>query len=214
MSQAVNSRRSYDSTHRQEAARQTRLSILEAARRQFLSEGYAGTTVSGLAKEAGVSVETIYKVFGNKPGLAKAVFDVAVVGDDEPVPMLQREFVRRNMAEPDARKKLLDFGSHVAATSTRTAAVQLVLRQAAASDAGAAKVWAEMQEEHLRGMTLFASHLRDGGHLRSGVSVAEARDVLWTHSAVELWDLLVNQRGWSKARFGKWVGLQLCAALL
>ena len=56
-----------------------------------------------IAAAAGVSVETVYKAFGNKPGLVKAVFDVLVVGDDDDVPMMQREFVQRNIAEPDPR---------------------------------------------------------------------------------------------------------------
>ena len=64
------------------------------------------------------------------------------------------------------------------------------------------------------GMTAFAQHLRDSGHLRDGVSWQEARDVLWTHNSVELWDLLVRQRGWSTKRYGKWMGRQLVAALL
>lgn len=64
------------------------------------------------------------------------------------------------------------------------------------------------------GMTAFAHHLHEGGHLRSGVSTEEARDVLWAHTSVELWDLLVRQRGWSQERFGAWVAAQLIAALL
>ena len=63
-------------------------------------------------------------------------------------------------------------------------------------------------------MTVFAKHLHDGGFLRDGVSKNEARDVLWTHNSVELWDLLVAQRGWSNQRFGRWIGRQLVAALL
>jgi hypothetical protein len=63
-------------------------------------------------------------------------------------------------------------------------------------------------------MTAFAHHLRDRGHLRDGVSPEEARDVLWAHSSVELWDLLVRQRGWSDERYGAWLGQQLVAALL
>ena len=53
-----------------------------------------------------------------------------------------------------------------------------------------------------------------GGHLRKGVSRTEARDVLWSHNSVEMWDLLVRQRGWRDARFGRWIGQQLVAALL
>ena len=75
-------------------------------------------------------------------------------------------------------------------------------------------MWAQLQKERLTGMTGFATHLRDEGHLRKGVSMAEARDVLWTHNSVELWDLLVNQRGWTQERFGDWVARQLIAALL
>jgi hypothetical protein len=75
-------------------------------------------------------------------------------------------------------------------------------------------VYAQLQAERLTGMTAFATHLHDGGHLRVDVSMQEARDVLWTYNSVELWDLLVNQRAWSNQRYGRWVGRQLLAALL
>lgn len=214
MSGRVNPRRAYDSSRRHEQAVQTRAAVLRAARRLFLDGGYAGTTVAAVAAEAGVSVETVYKAFGNKPGLVKAVFDVAIVGDMEDVPLLQREFVRQNMAEPDPRKRLMSYGAHLAATSRRTCPVQIVVRDAAASDAGGAEVWDQLQQERLAGMTAFASHLHAGGHLRAGVSMEEARDVLWAHTSVELWDLLVNRRGWDPERFGTWVAGQLIAALL
>ena len=214
MSDGVNARRTYNSERRQEQARQTRRAVLTAAQRLFAADGYAATTISAVAAEAGVSVETVYKAFGNKPALVKAAFDVAVVGDDEPVPMLQREFVRRGMAEPDPRKKLAAYGDHVAEVGARTGAILLAVRAAAATDPGAADVWQELQTERLTGMTAFARHLHDGGFLRDDVSVNEARDVLWTHNSVELWDLLVNQRSWAKRRFGRWVAQQLTAALL
>ena len=206
--------RSYDASGRQAQARQSRRAVLDAAHRLFLERGYATTTVAEVAASAGVSVETVYKAFTNKPGLVKAVFDVLVVGDDEEVPMLQRDFVRRNMAEPDPRRKLADYGDHLAVTAPRISPILLVVRAAAGSDVGAAAVWEQLQAERLTGMTVFAKHLHDGGYLRDGVSKNEARDVLWTHNSVELWDLLVAQRGWSNQRFGRWVGHQLVAALL
>ena len=110
--------------------------MLEAARRLFLQHGYATTTVGVVAAEAGVSVETVYKAFANKAGLVKAVFDVAVAGDDEPIPLLQREFVRANMAEPDPRKKLLAYGEHMTKVAPATCPIQLVVRAAAATDPG------------------------------------------------------------------------------
>ena len=214
MAGPVKPRRSYDSSGRQEQARRSRREILESARRLFLERGYASTTVAEVATGAGLSVETVYKAFGNKAGLVKAVFDVAIVGDDEPIPMMQREFVRRNMAEPDARKRLRAYGAHLARVSPRACPIQLVVREAAATDPAAAEVWAQLQAERLTGMTAFARHLDEGGHLRPGVTWQEARDVLWVHNSVELWHLLVDQRGWSNQRFGRWVGAQLVAALL
>ena len=137
MPDGVKPRRRYDSSRRQEQARENRRAVLAAARRMFLEQGYAATTVGAIASEAGVSVETVYKAFGNKPGLVKAVADVAIVGDDEPVPMLQRERVRRIQAEPDPRRKLAMYGEHLAESAPRRVPVELLVRAAAASDPGA-----------------------------------------------------------------------------
>ena len=214
MTERVKPRRRYDSTRRQEQARQTRRAILESARRLFLDRGYAGTTVVAVAEAAGVSVETVYKAFGNKAGLVKGVFDVAIVGDQEPVPMLQRESVARMRAEPDPRKKLRMYGEHLAAAGPRAGALQLLIRSAAPSHPDAAVVWDQMVEERLTGMTQFARHLHEGGYLRSDLSVDHARDVLWTYNSVELYDLLVLQRGWDPKRYGRWIAEALIAALL
>jgi AcrR family transcriptional regulator len=214
MSAKVKPKRAYDASRRRMQARASRRAMLDAGRRLFLEHSYASTTIPMVAAEAGVSVQTVYKAFENKPGLVKALVDVALVGDDEPVPMMEREFVRQNMAEPDARKKLLDYGMHLAEIAPRAQPILLVIRDAGAVDAGAAEVWERLQAERLTGMTHFAQHLKSERCLRRGVSTAEARDVLWAHNSVELWDLLVRQRGWAPARYGRWIGNQLIAALL
>lgn len=214
MSSPVKPRRPYDSTSRLEQARRTRGSVLETARRLFLDQGYAATTVAAIAAEAGVSVETVYKAFGNKPGLVKAVFDVSVVGDDEPVPMLQRDLVRRIQAELDPRRKLAMYGEHLSESAPRSVPVQLLVRAAAASDPGAAGVWDQMLAERLTGMAQLARHLHEDRHLRTEMSRDDARDILWTYSAAEWYELLVIRRGWSPDRYGRWIGDALIAALL
>jgi AcrR family transcriptional regulator len=214
LARPVKPRRPYDASRRQEQARANRAAVLAAARRQFLEQGYAATTVAAVADEAGVSVETVYKAFANKPGLLKSLVDVAIVGDDEPVAMMDREFVQRNIAEPDPRRKLVGYTEHFAVTASRVAPLMLLVRQAAASDPGAEAVWDQLQRERLTGMTAFGAHLHAGKHLRRGVTADEARDVLWTYTSPELWDLLVRQRGWSPTRFSKWQAAALIAALL
>jgi len=214
MSDGVKPRRRYDSSRRQEQAGENRRAMLEAARHMFLARGYAATTVSAIAGEAGVSVETVYKAFGNKPGLVKAVVDVAIVGDDDSVPMVQRELVRRIEAETDPRRKFAIYGEHLSLSAPRRVPVELLVRAAAASDPGAAGVREQLEGERLTGMGLFAQHLDEGGHLRPGVSVEEAQDVLWACNSAELYDLLVLRRGWSPERYGRWVADTLSAALL
>ena len=213
MSEGVKHRR-YDSSRRQQQAAENRRAVLAAAQRMFLAQGYAATTVGDIATAAGVSVETVYKAFGNKPGLIKAVVDVAIVGDDEPVPMVERDRIRRMKEEPDPRRKLDMYAEHLAESTPRRAPVELLVRAAAAGDAGAAAVWAQLETERLAGMTHFARDLSEGGHLRPGVSIEEARDVLWTYISAEIYELLVMKRGWTPERYSRWVADALAAALL
>ena len=95
MSSAVKPGRRYDARGRQEQARRNRLVVIDTARELFLEQGFAATTMPEIASAAGVSVQTVYKVFGSKPALAKAVFDVAIAGDDQPVPMVERDSLTR-----------------------------------------------------------------------------------------------------------------------
>jgi hypothetical protein len=75
-------------------------------------------------------------------------------------------------------------------------------------------MWDQMLAERLTGMTHFARELHERGQLRPDVSLEEARDVLWTFISVELYDLLVLQRGWTNERYGRFIADALIAALL
>jgi len=214
MARTVKGSRTYNSARRQDQARQTRAAVLEAASHAFLARGYTATTVPAVAAEAGVSVETVYKAFGNKAGLLKAVFDVAIVGDDEPIPLRQRDMVARIQAEPDGAEKLRIYCTAYVKRAARAVPVQLLVRQAAASDGGAAGVLEQLHHERLTGMAAFAEHLGNAKVLRRGVTTADARDVLWLFTSPEVYERLVIERGWTPRRFGAWLTQQLVAALL
>jgi AcrR family transcriptional regulator len=215
MSDSVNpARRPYDSSRRRAHAEQNRAAILDTARSRFLAEGYACCTMATIASDAGVSVETIYKAFGNKAGLLRALFDVAVGEDDEEIPKRHRALVERMWAEPDPEQKLRLYGEIIGSGAARVQPVQLMAREAAASDPAAAEVYDAIREERLGRMVGFAEFLRDAGALRDGVTIDEARDVLWTYNSAEIWELLVVKRRWKPARYGHWIGDALVAALL
>ncbi len=204
--------RRYDSTRRRQQAQQNRHAILAAARTRFLAQGYAATTIAEIARDAGVSVETVYKAFATKAGVLKALFDVSVAGDDEPIPMAERDVIAEVRNAPRAARKIEIYARHLAATMPRSAPVQLLARDGAAASPDAAEVWTQIRNETLTAMTMFASDLAQTGQLR--VRATAARDVLWTYHAPELYELLVLERGWSAARYGKFIAEALIAALL
>jgi AcrR family transcriptional regulator len=205
-------KRRYDAARRRAKAEQTRHDHLAAARRRFLEQGYAATTMAAVASDGGVSVETIYKTFGGKPQLVMALFHTAIAGDTGV--STEDRADRVSQFEQDPIRRLHAFGQFVAEVMPRVAPLMLVVRTAADSHPELAGIWARMNAERLARMARHAQRLHEHGHLRPDVTIAEARDVLWFYSAPEHYDLLVRQRGWTVDRYGTWIGRAYMAALL
>jgi len=208
------SNRRYDSSRRREQARIQRMRVLASARRLFLDQGFAATTLAAVAADADVSVEMIYKAFRNKAGLLKEVFDFAVAGDDEPVPMVDRDFAHRIRSDPDPRKKLSLFAEHMAESMPRAAPVYLLGRAAAAAEPEIKALHSQWREAQLSGLGALATHLDEGGHLRPGLSAERARDLLWTIHSTEVYELLVLERGWPIGEYREFLARSTAAALL
>jgi AcrR family transcriptional regulator len=83
--------RAYNSPLRAERARQTRVRVLDAAAALFLEHGYPMTTLAAVGARAGVAADTVLHLFGSKRGLLKAVMDTVIGGDDEDLPLLERQ---------------------------------------------------------------------------------------------------------------------------
>lgn len=205
--------RAYDASGRRERARASRRSVLAAARSLLEERGYAATTVAEVAALAGVSPESIYKGFGSKSALVKEVFDVTIAGDDEPVAVADRPEAQRIRDEPDVRAKLRMYARGAAARAQRSGRVQLALRNGAPGDPAIAELWGRLQAERLHGMTMLARHLVDTGELSPGTGVERVRDVLWTCISVEVYDLLVLQRGWTLDAYADWMAGTLVASI-
>ena len=208
----VKPKRRYDSSGRQAQARRTREAILDAAQRQFLDGGYAATTIAAVAAEAGVSVETIYKAFGGKPGLVRAIYDRGLAGQ-EPIPAFQRADAIRER-ETDPRAIMRNWGVLTSEVSSAVSPILLLVRSAAASDVDMAALLEASNAIHEERARHHARFLKRRGYLREGVSLAQATDILWTCTSDELYDLLVTQRGWSRPRFARFLADFMIAALL
>jgi AcrR family transcriptional regulator len=207
-------KRSYDASGRREQAQARRRAVVVAARALFERDGFRPTTIAAVAERAGVSAESIYKGFGTKAALAKAVFDFVIAGDDEPVPVWRRSEADAIRAEPDVRRKLIMYSRGLAARQQRSAKVQVLIRDGGHTDQSLAALWRQLLAERLTGMTMLGRHLIESGQLREGIELDEVRDVLWTCTAVELYELLVVERGWPLDRYAEWIGHAIAAALV
>jgi AcrR family transcriptional regulator len=208
--------RRYDATRRRAQAAQTRAEILTAASDLFLEHGYAGTTLSAVAKAAGVVVETVYRAFGSKAGLLRAVVEAAVAGgaDRAAVPAEERPAIQAVIAERDPRRQLALYARTQPGIHARQGPILRVLAQAAGADPELARVLEGLEEQRLGGLRRFAQLLADRGALRDGLSVDEARDLIWTLASPAVHDLLVIQRGWPPDRYRDWLAGALAGALL
>jgi AcrR family transcriptional regulator len=206
-------KRRYDASGRQARARERRRDTVDAARELFERDGFRQTTIAAVAEAAGVSAVSVYKGFGSKAALAKAVFDTALAGDDEPVPIADRMAMQRLRAEPDVRRKIAIFVEGLAQRLARSAAVQILIRDGRHVDGSLEPVWAALNEEGLDGMTHLGRHLLDTGQLRHGIDLVEVRDVLWNYLAIDTYERLVLFRGWTLPRYRDWLTRAITDAL-
>jgi AcrR family transcriptional regulator len=204
--------RPYDASRRRELARQTHRTIIASAERRFLRDGYAPTTIKAIAADAEVSPATIYKSFGGKPGLIRAIRTRALQGD-RAIPAEQRSD-ELQATQSDPRTIIRGWGRFTAEIAPRVSPILLLIRDAAATDPEVGALLEEMDSDRLRRMTLNALRLRDAGHLRAGTTLAQAADILWTYSSPELYELLVLRRGWTPARYGSFIADAMINTLL
>jgi AcrR family transcriptional regulator len=204
--------RSYDSSRRREQARLNREAIVAAARQRFLDDGFTATTIASIAADAGTSADTIYKSFGGKAGLLRAMCDDALTGEG-PIPAEQRSDAMQ-AAETDPRRMLRGLGTLTTEVAPRIVPLLLLLSTAAETDTSMAQLRADFDTARLTRMTHVAQVLASKTQLRLGLSVDEAAEIMWAYSSPELYSLLVLTRGWQPERYGEFVGESLVAALL
>ena len=206
--------RPYLSPRRQEGARLTRLAVLDAARELFLTQGYVATSVDEIAERAGVSKPTVFAAVGSKRDVLKLLRDYAMAGDDEPVPVRERAWVREVLAEPDPARTLRLYARGGAALQARYADLDEVLHAAAGADDELRALWRTSEDERLQAAGTFVDNLLTKGPLRPGLDRAQAIDVMWLYMSADNFRRLVRERGWSRERYEQWLGDTLCEQLL
>src|SRR2546423_12109583 len=108
--------------------------MVAAAAERFDARGYGATLLEQVAEQAGVAVQTVYFHFGNKRTLLKHVMDVAAVGDDEPVPLLERPWLKQIQQETEPRRIIQLWLANSRQILHRVAPLMRVMRRAPRTD--------------------------------------------------------------------------------
>lgn len=205
--------RAYDARRRQEAAAEARLRVLGQSRELFLAGGYGRTTIAAIARAAGVSKESVYKSFGGKPGLVRAIYEQSMLGAGGPPAQRRSDRAQATIADP--HELMEQFGQFISEVSPLGSPIYLLIRDAAANgDPDMATLLSDVDDERYSRMLHNARQVLGRGFLRADLTVEEVADVMFTSTSAELYEVLVLKRGWSAERFGRFMARTLAANLL
>jgi len=196
--------RTYRSPQRDEQARRTRRRVLDAATVLFLCRGYAGATVPAIAAEAGVSVPTVELLFGAKARLLKAAIDVAITGDDEPVPVLERAWTAQAMRATTVEEFLAVAAGVITAAQVRSAGLVLAVFEGARTDAALAELADQMTAQRTGTAEWLVEAMTRVAPLRAECTRHEAVETLWILMDPAVFERLTRRRGWTPARYQQW----------
>jgi AcrR family transcriptional regulator len=191
-------------TRRGDQARATRRRIIAAATELFTEYGYVATTLGQIAEGAGVAVQTVYFHFGNKRTVLKEALDVAAVGDDQPIPVLERPWLQEARTATDPNRVVTLWVEASRAILDRGAPLMAVLRDAANADPDMAALWATNEQQRDISYRLMARQLSDLDAFKADVELEQAADILFALLSLEMYSVFTTTRRWTPQQFQQW----------
>lgn len=202
---ASTAKRPYDNSRRLAQTRATRLEVIQAAKRLFIERGYPGTTLEAVAGAAGVALPTLYRLFGSKRALLKAVLDTSFGGDDEPVAFGDRPEQQQARTESDPAAVVRAFSRICRLFMERSAEMFHVLSSAAQVDPEIAELSGEIRRQRHAGQARIVAAIAARNALDPELSLAEAEDVAYAALSPEVHRILTIERGWSADQYERWL---------
>ncbi len=201
-------KRRYDSLRRVAQAQETRAEIARAARRLFVTRGWAATTVRAVAEEAKVSVPTVYAAYGDKAGLVRAVADGVTISADMAEMLTELED-----ASAGPERQLAAMAAYDRRLFERSGDVIALVREAGRTEPALAAGYDEGRRagDDTR-VQVFSSW--PNGTLRPGLDVRTAVDVYAALCNIDVYTTLTVERGWDPDRVERWWGAALARELL
>lgn len=181
-----------------------RARILGAGAELFVRDGYPATTMTGLAAAAGVAVQTLYLAFSSKVGVLSAVHDVTLAGDDDPIPLLEREWARAAAQAPTIDQAWCTVVEHLPPTTVRIAPIYAAI-QAASADPEVAELLTGLRAQRHRFSQELAARLLALPGACAQADTDRVADVLYAVICPETYALFVTERRWPLEQWRGWI---------
>jgi AcrR family transcriptional regulator len=188
--------------------------MLDAAETLFTRNGYAATTVTAIADEADMAVQTVYAVFGTKRAILAELVDTRVVGGDPAGSLPNREDWQAMERESEPHRQIELFASIATRIARRSAAINEVMAAAAGADPEIAALYDRQRQDRYKDQRRLARSLARTRALRRGLTETQAADTIWAIATTRTYRVLVHERGWEADQYERWLAHVLAGALL
>lgn len=208
MKKARRSKRAYSSQLRSQGAEDTQRRILEAARSLFGRLGIDAVTIADIGKKAGAAGSTVYAIYGSKDGILRSLMEQSLFGP-------QFQSAQELLRGEDDPVKLIAMTPRVSrAVWDREASDLGLLRHASGFSPALRKM-----EQQFEGIRYAAQEERvrllfKAGKARRGLSLEEARRILWMYTSRDVYRMLVHEAGWTPDQYQAWLSTTLLEALV
>ena len=212
-SRGAEGKRAYDGSRRQADALERQRRIVAAATDLFIRQGFGATSINQIASAADVSAQTIYATYTSKAGVLAKAIDVAVAGDFDDVPVIERVPPLAGASPTQLFARFAEFAGIVRALNERVAPLIRVLEQAASSDAVLGQLRSQLVDAIRTDALQWVGQL-GADRLRPDLSEQEAADVLATTSSPAVYSILTEDSGWTPEQYERWLAAAVPRLLL
>jgi AcrR family transcriptional regulator len=184
---------------------ETEARLVAAASELFVRRGYAATTLTDVAEHAGLAPRTLYLRFSTKAELLRRCIGAAIVGDTEPVPLAERDWLTGSMTAPTLAERISQMAAVTADLMRRTGPLLEVAQQAAAVDPEIAAAAQAGRADTRRTLHEFWSRAADDGLLPAGADVDWLRETAALLAQPDTWFLLRATTEWDVDAYEQWL---------
>jgi TetR/AcrR family transcriptional regulator of autoinduction and epiphytic fitness len=199
---------------RRDRARATRQRIAASAFELFSANGYAGTTMDGIARAAGVAVQTVYFTFHTKAEVLIEALTVAGGGPGSDSDVMSRSWVHEALSAQDPGRRLALIVEHGTEIYRRIGPMFRAVSAAASVDPDVDEAWKRVVAARRAGMRQMMERMDALDEIRPGLGVKRATDIMSAVNRHEVFLAFTEESGWSVAAYKAWTFATLVRQLL